>query len=59
MPDRTSTRRDEPKQDEPTLEPLEPGGEVGETREVAAGSSAERLPGRPPKTKVVLHEEGR
>jgi hypothetical protein len=39
------------------IEPVEPGGEVGATREVAAGGSAERLPGRPPRTRVVMHDE--
>lgn len=35
-------------------ETLEPGGEVGETREVGR-AGAEELAGRPPATKVVVH----
>jgi hypothetical protein len=41
------------------IEPLEPGGEVGETREVPEGGSAEEMPGRRPRTRVEVHGPGR
>jgi hypothetical protein len=40
-----------------TVEPLEPGGEIGESREVAAGGSGLRRRGRAPRTRVVLREQ--
>jgi hypothetical protein len=62
-----TTRADAPRQGpgpigrregEDTVEPIEPGGELGETREVGAHSSAARQPGRAPATKVVVHRPG-
>lgn len=40
------------------VETLEPGGEIGETRDMGAGGSAADLPGRAPETKVVMHHPG-
>lgn len=39
-------------------EPLEPGGEDGESREVGPGGSAAELAGRPPRTRTVIHRPG-
>ena len=39
-------------------EPLEPGGELGETREVGPQGSADDLAGRAPRTRVVVHPPG-
>lgn len=36
-------------------EPLMPGHEVGETREVGEGDAADGLPGRAPRTRVEVH----
>lgn len=36
-------------------EPMLPGLDIGETREVGEGGSAERLPGRAPKVRVEEH----
>lgn len=39
-------------------EPLEPGGETGETREVGKGGSVLRQPGRAPLSRVQMHRPG-
>lgn len=36
-------------------EPLLPGHDIGETREVGEGSSAARLPGRAPRVRIEEH----
>jgi hypothetical protein len=39
----------------PEVEPLMPGGEIGETRDMGAGGSAAEQPGRAPATRIVEH----
>jgi len=46
-----------PAKDRRTVEPIEPGGEVGETREVGPGGSGLQQPGRAPATRTVRRDE--
>jgi hypothetical protein len=47
----TTAGRDAKRDARRTVEPLEPGGEVGETREVGPGGSGLQQPGRAPRTR--------